>query len=219
MTDEQIDTLPLAQRLALSYAPARSREAVLTLMLLDNRLAGVLRQRGENVLIAQMKLAWWRDRLRQNPQEWPKGEPLLARLRGWPGDVQGLVPLVDGWEELLREELDRRALVNFSQGRALAWTALADGLAGSAANAPLESAVREWALFDLAQHVPVGEERDAVMAAVRSAAWERARLPHELRPMTVLHGLARRALKRGSDELLDGPGAMFTALQLGLLGR
>lgn len=219
MTTDDLDTLPLVQRLALSYAPASSREAVLTLMLLDNRLAAVLRQRGENVLIAQMKLAWWRDRLGQDPTEWPKGEPLLQRLRDWPGDIAGLIPMVDGWESLLGEDLDRKALVTFSLGRAQAWCALADGLGEHAALAPLENAIRQWAVFDLTQHLSSQEEREAGLEALRSGQWKTLRVSRKLRTAVVLHGLARRAVKRSSDDLLDGPGAMLTALRLGLFGR
>lgn len=219
MSAHGLENLPLAQRLALSYAPARSREAILTLLLLDNRLAAVLRQRGENVLIAQMKLAWWRDRLGQQQQEWPRGEPLLARLRDWPGEVSRLIGLVDGWEGLLGEELDQETLANFAQGRALAWCALARGLRVSADMASLDKAAGEWALLDLALHLSPGEEREAILGAAQAKPSRPLRLDRRLRPMTILLGLTRRAAERGSRDLLDGPGAVLTALRLGIFGR
>ena len=98
------DPLPLPRRLALAYAPRRSRDAVLGLWLLDQRLAGILQAQGE-VLIAQIKLAWWRDRLGEDPAGWPRGEPLLALLQSGKVPPRSYLPLVDGWEALLAEDL------------------------------------------------------------------------------------------------------------------
>ena len=117
MPTDPVEDLPLVQRLALSYAPARARADTLTLLTLDNRLSGILRQRGETI-IAQIKLAWWRDRLGELPANWPTGEPLLARLADWSGDTQALVPLVDGWEAILAENLDAPRIDEFATGRA-----------------------------------------------------------------------------------------------------
>ena len=52
-------------------------------------------------LLGQVRLAWWRDRLGQDPADWPAGEPLLAALRGWQPQFAALAALVDGWELLL----------------------------------------------------------------------------------------------------------------------
>ncbi len=221
MSADDLDTLPLAQRLALSYAPAASRDATLTLLLLDNRLAAVLRQRGENALIAQMKLAWWRDRFGQQVSDWPKGEPLLGRIKTWPVPYASMVPLVDGWEALLVEELDEASVKTFAQGRGQAWRAVAVALCGfdDEAGEIAARAGQEWALADLAMHLGQGDEAELVRELAFAAHRHRLTLPRALRPLRVLHGLSQRALKRGSTDLLDGPGAMLTALQLGILGR
>jgi hypothetical protein len=69
-------------------------------------------------MLAQLKLAWWRDRLAADPAVWPKGEPLLARLAQW-REPAGLGALVDGWESLLGEPpLGAGELAAFSEGRA-----------------------------------------------------------------------------------------------------
>lgn len=216
MIDTLEDTLPIAQRLALSYTPANARDDCLTLLLLDNRLAGILRQRSE-IIIAQMKLAWWRDRLGEPPEAWPLGEPLLERLRQWKGAPADLTPLVNGWERLLADDLNTPALAEFADGRALAWQALAAGHAPNEPSEKVHVAAREWALTDLAIHLGNQEEAQAATRLAEGAT--SAVLPRQLRALAVLRGLSRRALNRGSREVLDGPMAMLAALRIGLTGR
>lgn len=205
------ETLPLAQRLALSYAPRGARPAALALLALDQRLAAILRGGGEPVM-AQIKLAWWRERLAEGPANWPEGEPLLALLRDFPGGAGALGPVVDGWEMLLSEQLDPAAIAAFAQGRAEGWQALGSG------GAEAGQAARQWALADLALNLPDGGERDAVCGVLAAESWNRSRLPRTVRPLAVLHALAGRALRRQASELLDGHGAMFTAMRVGVLG-
>lgn len=211
MSADLIDTLPLPQRLALSYAPRSSREATLALLALDNRLAGILRGASEP-LIAQMKLAWWRDRLSEDRADWPQGEPLLALLRDWPGDVARLVSLVDGWETLLAEEVGDSEIAEFAEGRAAGWAVL-----GGTEEAAARLAAREWALHDLLLHSadPSADLRQMVTAQ----EWKPARLSRQLRPLAVLHALAHRAVSKDRTALLDGPAAMFFAMRVGMLGR
>ena len=216
MHDENLSTLPAVQRLALSYCAGEEREAMLTLLTLDNRLADAVRRAGEPV-IAQIKLAWWRDRLGEPPGAWPEGEPLLEQLRGWPGDLAALRMLVDGWEALLSEQFDAVAVDEFAGGREIAWRALARGLRGDDAQ-DNASAARRWALADLALKLGNPAERDVVRRAL-DAASPPARPGAVLRPLAVLGGLSLRALQRGSADALDGPGALFAALRIGLSGR
>ncbi|WP_136693144.1 hypothetical protein [Alteraurantiacibacter aquimixticola] len=209
------EMLPLVQRLALTYAPVSARETILTLLLLDNRLASILQQRGE-AMIAQIKLAWWRDRLGENPESWPQGEPLLARLSSLPFAPASLGPLVDGWEVLLAEELSPAGLHEFAKGRVLVWSQLADG-------AEVSRAAGQWALADLAINLGEGEERDRVQRMALDYPGEAQAttqpLPRKLRSLAVLHRLTLRALEKGSREVLDGPAAGLLALRIGLTGR
>ncbi len=217
MSADLIETLPLAQRLALSYAPRDARPATLAFLALDTRLAGIIRADGEPV-IAQMKLAWWRDRLAQAPQEWPLGEPLLALLRESGLDCAKLSPLVDGWEVLLSDQLGSDAIAEFADGRARGWSAVASATAGQAGD-NVEAAARRWAMVDLALNLGTDEEATAVRHAARAESWKPLTLSRPLRSLAVLHGLARRAILRDTDEMLDGPGAMGAALRLGILGK
>lgn len=214
MPNRLVCLLPISQRLALSYAPAAARAAVRALLLLDNRLATILRQGGEPVM-AQIKLAWWRDRLGENPQLWPKGEPLLEALRQWPADPAQLLPLVNGWEGLLGEELTIAAIEEFAQGRALAWAALVP----EARRGAVMAAARAWALGDLALNLGQAEEAGAARRLALASKGQTTRLPRAVRPLAVLGVLTRRALERSSGELLDGPRAGLLALRIGLFGR
>jgi len=218
MDESLLETLPLPHRLALSYAPASAKPDTLALLALDARLAGIVRGNGE-AIIAQMKLAWWRDRLSSDPADWPLGEPLLAKLQNWSGDVSRLVGLVNGWEALLSETLDRGVITAFARGRALAWAALRDGLVSNSTNQPIEQAAQEVALLDLTHNLSQGEEADLAKSLCAKESWQRPSLPWKLRTLAVLHALSRRAMREGRPHLLDGGGAMLLAMRVGITGR
>jgi phytoene synthase len=138
---------------------------------------------------------------------WPQGEPLLALLAASTIGPSKLEPLVDGWELLLGEGLDADG---FAAGRARGWAALA---------AAAEQPAREWALVDLALHLGTAAEADSVWRLARAEPWQRPSLSADLRPLLVLHGLAKRALQHEASAMLEGPGAMLLAMRLGILGR
>ncbi len=73
--DDLAETLPTMHRLALAYAPGRTRLAWLALLALDSRLAGVLRSASEPML-AQIRLAWWRDMLARSEADRPRRRTL-----------------------------------------------------------------------------------------------------------------------------------------------
>jgi 15-cis-phytoene synthase len=202
-----IDTLPVTQRFALAYAPASSRQALLALFALDARLAGIVRNSHEPML-AQLRLAWWREQLALDPAARPLGDPLLAIL----GDAPGLAGLVDGWEGMTGPVPLFEALAD---ARGQAFAALAESPAEKA------NAVRlgcNWALFDLATHLSNPQERDTVLALAKAADWRPAPLPRNLRPLAVLFGLAARAIR--SDTLsANSITDLLTAMRIGWFGR
>ena len=206
-----LDGLPVEQRLALAYAPAASRGLFTALFALDTRLAGIVRGAREPIL-AQLRLAWWRDRLRDGGGT---GDPVLAALAGWGDQRAGLAGLVDGWEHLLGDSLDPAAIGHFVEGRAQAMAALA-GLLGLSAEQSVQAA-RSWALADLAGHVANPAERALVQEQAGQHDWGHVPLPRQLRPLAVLAGLARR--RRGAGGLIDGPVSLLCAIRLGLTGR
>jgi phytoene synthase len=201
---------PLA-RLALAYSPGTVREHWIGLLSLDGRLSAVVRTAREPML-AQIRLAWWRDRLTGDPATWPKGEPLLARLKHWGDHARGLSALVDGWEGLLGEE---PGLAEFAEGRAAAMATLAR-LTGADPGAA-EAAGRRWALADLVLHLGAPAEK-ARATGLLAAAAPAPKLGRAMRPLAVMAGLSERAIRRGAGEALSGPGALLSAIRLGISG-
>jgi phytoene synthase len=97
--------LPPPANLAVAYTPVAFRPAFTLLLQLDVRFADIV-QKAREPMIAQIKLAWWRDAFVAEPALRPKGEPLLQAL-GTCGDVispSALEDLVSAWELLLGED-------------------------------------------------------------------------------------------------------------------
>jgi phytoene synthase len=211
------DELPILSRLALAYAPVSARAVWLTALTLDARLAGVVRAAREPVL-AQLKLAWWRDRLAQNPAARPQGEPLLGKLADWQDGGASLAPLVDGWEALLGDPpLPAEAINAFAAGRAALIGDLAQMVGADRAGA--EARARRWALADLALHLGQGEERDAVHHALEQSLQVAQTFEKSMRPLLILERLSTRASQKGAGAALSSPVDLLVAMRLGLLGR
>jgi phytoene synthase len=197
--------------LALAYGPRRAREPTLALLALDQRLAGIVRHSHEPML-AQLRLAWWREQLKAEATGWPLGEPLLAALKSWQGRHSTLGALVDGWELLTGPApLPAAALDGFAEGRGDAFAALAEVTGAGDDRAKVRELGRAWALADLAAHIAHPEERQVAVALAEAA--RAPRLSRGMRTLTVLYGLARRQ-QRGLS-----PGTLLAAMRLGLLGR
>ncbi|KQM13035.1 hypothetical protein [Novosphingobium sp. Leaf2] len=216
--DILIQSLPTVSRLALAYAPARARRPTLALLALDARLAHLLRQSREPMM-AQLRLAWWRESLAQPAASWPDGEPLLAFLKSWNDAHAGLVPLVDGWEALTgAAPLPGSAMETMAEGRAHAFATLADVLDRSAERDVAALTARSWALSDLAMRLGHAEERQTAQGLAHAARRGGMRLSRPLRPLLVLEGLAARRLAKGQDAAATSPAAVLKAMRLGLLG-
>lgn len=216
----QIGGLPISDQLALAYSPAGIRPAFLCLMTLDQRLSQIIGQIGEP-LLAQMRLAWWRDELSKPPEARAKGEPLLAAIGTiWRSEESALRALVDGWEELLAEPpLPARAAENFARGRAGAFAAVARIAGTPDCEAQVMLAGQRWALADLAAKTSDTDEKADVVAAGRALGDHPARLPRAMRPLLVLDGLARASLAAGGAPLMQGRRNLLAAMRLGLFGR
>lgn len=163
-------------------------------------------------MLAQLRLAWWREQLKADAAGWPEGEPLLAALKSWRGQHGGLVALVDGWELLTGPApLPATALEGFADGRGDAFAALAALIGARDDLAAVRDLGRAWALADLVANLGNAEERRT--AANLATAAPTPLLSRALRPLTVLYGLARRR----PDGL--SPRTLLAAMRLGLLGR
>lgn len=131
-------------RLLLMVAADR-RAKMAILWRLEGRLSSVVLQRREDML-AQIKLAWWRERLVQlvdAPSTLPRGEPLLAELaQHWAGNA-GVCALVDGYEAaMLAQSADEGRTAALQLADAMA--SLIDVLNGS-------SSLLSWGLVRAGQ--------------------------------------------------------------------
>lgn len=215
----QIEGLPLLQRLALAYVPQSARQLTLGLMVLDNRLGGIV-SRSTEPMLAQIRLAWWREVLAQDPQKWPKGEPLLALLRHWHGNAADLVLLVNGWERAVSggTALSSEDIQKLADGRGAAFGVLADVLGQSDLKGVTAQMAAKWAMADLAANMKEADDRELARKLLSTIEFQRRRLPRALRPVAVLHGLAARSARKGTslDELT--PTSIIPAMRIGLLG-
>ena len=211
-----LETLPPVQRLALSYAPRAGRESLLGLLALDARLAAIVRSAREPML-AQLRLTWWREQLSADASDWPRGDPLLAELRHWPGKHAALAALPEGWEALTgAAPLPPAAFEALAEARAAAFAELATGPAERAA---AERMARNWALADIAGRLSHPAERDAAIALARAQDWRREPLSRRLRPLAVLHGIAKGLISGGSPSERISMSSFATAVRIGLFGR
>lgn len=211
--------LPVWQRLALAYAPAATRPAWTVLMALDTRLAGVVRSASEP-MIAQIRLAWWRERLVGDPRNLPKGEPLLAMLGSWNGHAGDLAALVDGWEAMTGEApLPAQSFAALADARGQAFSALSRVLGCEDSAGTALRFGHDWALVDIAGHLSDGKERDTVWRQIAARDWSGVPLPRAMRPLGVLRGVAARCVRHDTDFAESGPLAMLTAMRIGLTGR
>ena len=222
MSDEQhvddslIGQLPLHFRLALSYAPVTSRRHWLAALAFDARLGAALRQTSEPVM-AQLRLAWWRDRLGEAAGGSPAREPLLARIREWPDAGKRLIPLVDGWEALLAETpISGDALEAFAAGRVALVGGLCEALDCNGSD--YAQLARDWALADLMVHLSDSVERDRVRVLLVGAGGDRPRTARAMRPLAVLAALSRLAARKGHARVLQSPKSLIYAIRVGIFG-
>lgn len=218
MASELLESLPLVQRLALTYAPSRAREQSLAIMALDTRLGQALRQASEPIM-AQMRLAWWRDQFRVPPARRERSDELVRALDPFVGHEDALIALVDGWELLLSEDFGKQSASAFASARAQVYLALARVIGARDTADDVLLMGQRWALADLLTGLSDPAERAAVLSLAEASKGQGARLSRLLRPLTVLDGLARRSFAKGGTPLLDGRGSAFTAIRLGLTGR
>lgn len=216
MSSHLLDAMPPLQRLALAYAPEPSRSHLLAFFSLDARLAGIVRSSREPML-AQLRLAWWREQLGTEQSRADLKDPLLAALQAWPAPLETLAALADGWEAMTGPApLPANAFGQLAACRAAAMAVLAGTEAES------EAALRmghNWALADIAAHMSDPRERETALNLARERDWRGARLPRRLRPLAVIHGLAARAIRSDNPDLTLTPVAALLAMRIGLFGR
>ena len=211
--NEPADALPAEAGLALAWSPAKVRAPLSTFLQLDRRLARIVARTSEPML-GQMRLAWWRDALRQPSEARPLGDAVLDAVgRDWRGGEPALIALVDGWEVLIgAERLGRVEAESFAAGRAAPFAAML-GERSAADRARTGQAARLWALADAVTGISDPDERRVFLDAARRSDRLRGRLPREMRGLAVLEALARRSVRHDGAPLMAGRGASLAALR------
>jgi len=210
--------------LALSYVPARRRAAVEALWRLDAALGAALGG-GSEPLIARIKLAWWREALEKLDREKAPAEPTLRAL------AEHVVPTVsgadlagleEGWSVLTGQDPLSPDDLDLYAGRGRLLFRFSAALLGDGPGVEVERAGEVWALVDLARHSGAPDAASALEEARRRmAAAEAWRWPARLRPLGMLHALARRDAARGLQpmEPQGSPGRMARMLRHRFTGR
>jgi phytoene synthase len=171
-------------------------------------------------MLAQLRLAWWRDKLSTSSRQWPVAEPLFAALAPWREQSDALVSLVNGWEQMVGETpLPREAFEHLAEARGAAFAGLCSVTDCPDASAAAHTSAMDWSLVDTLSRLSGAEERDAVAALLAGREMQHRPLPKALRPLAILRGLAVQSVRRGValDEL--GMRGLAAALRIGLAGR
>lgn len=210
------------RRLALTYAPEPARSALEALLALDAALATLLRTTSEPA-IAQIRLAWWRERLVELDRAPAPAVPALEGLSAHvlPLGIAGsrLVEIVEGWEVLIENErLDPASFASFGEKRGGALFAIGGGLLGGPV---MPGAGEGWALADLAAHLTTPAEAEMAQDMGRSRLDEAWRWPRETRALGALASIARMdlALAPGTPPPIGSPRRVARLAWMRLTGR
>ncbi|MBB6122475.1 squalene/phytoene synthase family protein [Sphingobium subterraneum] len=207
----------------LVAAAARRNPLMLRRIFALDRKCGRIVLSVREPIIGQMRLAWWRDVLRDGTKG--RGEPLADALRSasaFPACEDHLVRIVDGWEELCvagdSGEGWEEAVTAFARLRGGGLFG-AVGAAEEAIGPQNEKAGAAWALWDLAGQLGPGERRDIVLRQAASFALsaDGRALP---RPTRILALLSHKDVARGRPSPSHmTPGLYARVLRAQFLGR
>lgn len=213
MSADANDPLPPEAELALAYSGPPLRPILGTALQLDRRLARIVAH-GREPMLAQMRLAWWRDAFAKPVGDRPRGDAVLDAIgTHWAGREAMLAEMVDGWEVLVTaERLGEEEAEAFGRLRGGFFAGFAAEPKGSAARR-LAAAGQRWALADAAAGVSDPAERAALVAAGLALAGGGRLGGRDLGGLAVLDALARRALARGGRPLMEGRGAPLVAIR------
>lgn len=215
------DAVGAEPAVAVQYAPAGRRDALLAVWQLDARLRRIFGSAREPAL-AEIKLAWWQERLNALRTDVVPSEPLLRRLAGatavTPAD---LAMLAEGWRVLFAEDLSAEHLGDHARlrGRALVSISAA-ALAGCATECMLQAG-EGYALVDFAADQPNDGVRDLAMRAARDRFGQAGRIawPRPMRPLGMIVELARGDAMRGTPARRGSPLRVARMVWHALSGR
>ncbi len=186
----------------------------------DARLARFVAQATEP-MVAQLRLAWWRDQLGLPLAERAKGDVVLDNLSKHLGYQSGMLgKVVDGWEHLVVAEAQAPSVVDiFAANRAYLFSALESDRLEKPQNDELLRAGRLWALADLASVQATPENRAIIVQIAQADLSRPVRLPKSVRHLHILGELARSSLQRGGAPLVSRRRDALLISRLGMFGR
>lgn len=206
------------QRLVCTAAGRKAGRAA-GIFALDNACAQIARTVTEPIM-AQIRLAWWRDGLMAEVLSAQHVAPDMLALRSIDEFAQarlGLVAIIDGWEELIAgsDGNDRDMLLAYAAGRGAGLlAALVPEYAERSARAG-----KVWALWDLAGHVSDAALREAAIGLACQIA-ESANIAGLPRIITMMAGPAIADVRRGrgAPPVLT-PGLYARMMRFQIFGR
>lgn len=187
------DDIGAERRLALQYAAPDRRHDLALPWQLDARLRRVWTAAREP-MIAEIKLAWWQERLDALRDGDVPPEPLLRHLAGAAAiDTRNLVRMAKGWRALFADELSADTLREHAELRGGGLVCAAASALGGETVTPMLLAGEGYALVDLATTRADEAERRALFAAARDRFEHAGRIvwPRPLRPLGMIVELAR----------------------------
>lgn len=214
----ELPDLPAPFQVALGYARPADRAGWATLFRLDHQL-GTLTAQAREPMLAQLRLAWWRDALGGTATGETAREPLLADIGRYLAGMEApLAGLASAWECLLGDApLPEAAMLEYLDLRSSAFAAMADQLGHSEISRMALDAARWWVAGDSWSRLSDDQE-GAMIVSLANALPKPQPIPRALRPLAVLGGLGFRAI-RLHQPVFDGRGSALAALRLGMIGR
>lgn len=223
LTDRTADAIGVERELALHYAPAARRGALRAVWRLDARMRRVFTGARDPTL-AQIKLAWWEDKLAASAKGPAPAEPLLRALTPIAvddGAASSLAAIAGGWRELDVAPWGTEEAHAYARLRGRGLIASAARALGGAAGESQLLAGEAYALSDLAALAADPDGRAMLLAAAQarfeaaaSAAWPRA-----LRPMGMIVRLSARDLRSSHPPRQGSPGRVAFMAWHALTGR
>lgn len=168
-------------------------------------------------LLAQIRMAWWRDQLKVPEAGFRAKDPLVRSLaEAWGTDASQLIKLVDGWESLID---DRGSGSAFVESRADFGAAIAKSLDCEQDVDAARMYGALWAFSDLTNYSPHPKVREWAIEHWKTEFEVTSKTSVELRPLAILGGLARRSLERGGTPMLGDRKSPFVALRFWFTGK
>ncbi|MEE9434046.1 MAG: hypothetical protein V3V15_07380 [Sphingorhabdus sp.] len=186
------DPLDPPKRLAITYFKGDAKALLEALLKFDVRLGQIV-LRGSEVVIGQMRMAWWRDVIASDLDAWPKGEPSIAELAviaeklGKGSLESALAAIIDSWDILLANEVwSRDILIEHARLRSDGIFLHMAKVWGQTSIAPVFDHGKIWALCEL------GYRSDTDIKSAIGSVSKAARLPREARGLSILSMAARQ---------------------------